>query len=153
MDLHLSCTNPSIVSDNTLPQSNLAAMMFQNIRFEFICDVSINVEQHWHRDLGSVIFWWHDDFFKWKHFPRYWTFVRGIHRSLVNSPHKGQWCGALMFSLICAWINAWVNNREAGDLRHHFAHYDITVMKYQVQASKMFSIIMMNNKTTIQHLG
>ena len=44
----------------------------------------------------------HDDVIKWKHFPRYWPFVRGIHRSPVNSPHKGQWRGALMFSLICA---------------------------------------------------
>ena len=41
----------------------------------------------------------HDDVIKWKHFPRYWPFVRGIHRSPVNSPHKGQWRGALMFSL------------------------------------------------------
>ena len=38
---------------------------------------------------------------KWKHFPHYWPFVRGIHRSPANSPHKGQWRGALMFSLIC----------------------------------------------------
>ena len=42
--------------------------------------------------------------------------------------HKGQWRGALMFRLIWAWINAWVNNREAGDLRRHRADYDITVM-------------------------
>ena len=66
----------------------------------------------------------HDDFVKWKHFPRYWPFVWGIHRSPVNSPHKGQWRRALMFSLICAWINGWVNNLEAGDLRCHLAHYD-----------------------------
>ena len=46
----------------------------------------------------------------------------------VNSPHKGQWRGALMFSLICVWINGWVNNREAGDLRLYRAHYDVTVM-------------------------
>ena len=46
----------------------------------------------------------------------------------VNSPHKGQWRGALMFSLICVWINNWVNNREAGDLRRHRSHYDVTVM-------------------------
>ena len=59
----------------------------------------------------------HDDVIKWNHFPRYWPFVRGIHRSPVNSLHKGQWRGALMFSLICAWINGYVNNREAGDLR------------------------------------
>ena len=46
----------------------------------------------------------HDDVIKWKHFPRHWPFVRGIHRSPVNSPHKGQWRGAVTFSLICAWI-------------------------------------------------
>ena len=70
----------------------------------------------------------HDDVIKWKHFPCYWPFVRGIYRSPVNSPHKRQWRRALMVSLICAWINGWVNNREAGDLRRHRAHYDITAM-------------------------
>ena len=70
----------------------------------------------------------HDDVMKWKHFPRYWPFVRGIHRSPVNSPHKGHWRGALMFSLICIWINGWVNNREAGDLKRHRAHYEVIVM-------------------------
>ena len=70
----------------------------------------------------------HDNVIKWKHFPRYWPFVRGIHRSWGNSPHKGQWRGALMFSLICAWINCWINNREAGDLIRHHAHYDVTVI-------------------------
>ena len=48
--------------------------------------------------------------------------------SPLNSQHKGQWRGALMFSLICAWINAWANNREAGDLRRHRAHYDVIVI-------------------------
>ena len=61
----------------------------------------------------------HDDVIKWKKFPRYWPFVQGIHRSPVNSPHKGQWRGTLMFSLICSWTNGWVNNREAGNLRRH----------------------------------
>ena len=70
----------------------------------------------------------HDDVIKWKHFPRNWPFVWGIHRSPVNSPHKDQWRGALMFSLICAWINGWANNREAGDLRRHRTHYDVTVL-------------------------
>ena len=70
----------------------------------------------------------HDDVIKWKHFPRYWSFVRGLHRWPVNFPHKGQWRGALMFYLICTWINGWVNNREAGDLWRHHAHYDVTVM-------------------------
>ena len=67
----------------------------------------------------------HDDVIKWKHFPRYRPFVLGIHRSPVNSPHKGQWRGTLMFSVICVWINGWVNN---GDLRHYLAHYDVIVM-------------------------
>ena len=70
----------------------------------------------------------HDDVIKWKHFPRYWPFVRGIHRSPVNSPHKGQWRGDLMFSLICVWINGWVNNRETDDLRHYRGHNDVTVI-------------------------
>ena len=68
------------------------------------------------------------DVIKWKHFPHYWPFVRRIHRWPVNSPHKGQWRGALMFSWICAWINGWVNNRDAGDLRRHRAHYDVIVI-------------------------
>ena len=66
---------------------------------------------------------YHDDVIKWEHFPRCWPFVRGIHRYLVTSPHKGQWREALMFSLICVWINGWVKNREAGDLRHYCALY------------------------------
>ena len=70
----------------------------------------------------------HDDVIKWKHFPCYWPFVRGIHRSPVNSPHKGQWRGALVFSLICVWINGWVNNGEAADLRRYCANYDVIVM-------------------------
>ena len=69
----------------------------------------------------------HDDVIKWKLFPRYWPFVWITHRSTVNSPHKGQWRGSLMFTLICARINGWVNNREAGDLRCHHAHYDVIV--------------------------
>ena len=72
----------------------------------------------------------YDDVIKWKHFPRYWTFVQEIRPSLVNSPYKGQWRGALMFSLICAWINAWVNKHEAGDLRRHRTHYDVIVMNF-----------------------
>ena len=68
-----------------------------------------------------------DDVIQWKHFPRYWPFVRGNHRSPVISPHKGQWRGDLIF-LICAWINGWVNNHETGDLRRHRTLYGVTVM-------------------------
>ena len=75
-----------------------------------------------------ITFMVHDDVIKWKHFLRNWPFVQGIHRSLVNSPYKGQWRGALMFSLICVWINGWVNNRKAGDLRCYHVQYDLIVM-------------------------
>ena len=78
--------------------------------------------------LQGWIWVWHDDVIKWKHFPRYWPSVRGIHRSPVNSPHKGQWRGALVFTLIYAWTNGRSHNRDAGDLRCHPAHYDVTVM-------------------------
>ena len=85
----------------------------------------------------DIMLVFHDDVIKWKHFPRYWPFVRGIHQSPVNSLHKGQWRGALMFSLICVWINGWVNNLEAGDLRRYHAHYDVNVMWNDSHASRI----------------
>ena len=73
----------------------------------------------------------------WRHQIEYFSALlalcAGIHQSPVNSPHKGQWRGALMFSLICAWINGWVNTREAGDLWRYRAHYDVTVMELTKQ--------------------
>ena len=85
----------------------------------------------------------HDDVIKWKHFPRYWPFVREIHRPPANFPHKGHWRGVLMFSLICAWINGWVNNREAGDLRHHRAHYDVTLIpRHELHGPPTTGIVM-----------
>ena len=47
----------------------------------------------------------------------------------VISLHKGQWRGALVFSLICAWTNGWANHRDAGDLRRHHTNYDVTLME------------------------
>ena len=84
------------------------------------------LKTHRQVDFGKGYF--HDDVINWKHFPRNWPFVWGIQRSPVNSSHKSQWHEDLMFSLICVWINGWVNNREAGDLRRYSTHYDVTVM-------------------------
>ena len=98
----------------------------------------------------------HDDVIKWKHFPRYWPFVRGIHRSSVNSPHKGQWRGALMFSLICACINGCVNNHGACDLRCPHTHYDVTVMSNencQLQCIACIIIMLLYPMTNITHWG
>ena len=83
-------------------------------RSQGICDHSIGLGNR-----SATHRWVHDDVIWWKHFPRYWPFVREIHRPSGNSHQKGQWRGALMFSLICAWINSWVKDREAGDLRRH----------------------------------
>ena len=73
-----------------------------------------------------------DDVIKWKHFSTLLSLCAG------NSPVTGEFPSqspvtALMFSLICAWINCWVNNRDAGDLRCHGAHYDVTVILSDVQ--------------------
>ena len=78
---------------------------------------------------NGSLFLFHDDVIKWNQLLRYWPFVWGIHRWSVNSPHKVQWRGALVFSLICALTNGWVNNwdRDTGDLRRHRAYYDVTV--------------------------
>ena len=94
----------------------------------------------------------HDDVLKWKHFPHYWPFARWRYQKETfstllaicagNSPvpgHKGQWRGALMFSLFCVWINGWVNNGEAGDLRRYLAHYDVTVVVRGIHRSPVNS--------------
>ena len=95
--------------------------------FSWIKVYGFRLRLHWNLFLGFELVV-HDDVIKRKHFSLYWTFVPGIHRSPLNSPHKGQWRGALMFSLICARINGWLNNGEASDLRRHRAHYDVIVI-------------------------
>ena len=86
-------------------------LLRSNLFFVFFCDGELPTQRFRNDDELSR----RDVVIKWKHFPRYWPFVRGIHRSTVNSPHKSQWRGALMFSFICAQVNGWVNKREAGD--------------------------------------
>ena len=54
---------------------------------------------------------------------------------------KGQWRGALMFSLICAWTNGWAINRDTGDLRRHRAHYDATVLHKRQHRRYLFTAI------------
>ena len=68
----------------------------------------------------------------WRHqmeiFSTLLTLCEGNSPITGEFPHKGQWHRALMFPLICVWINGWVNNRETGDLRRNSAHYDVIVM-------------------------
>ena len=104
----------------------LALLSFVVVWFELILlhnrpDYFICIWDQWH--------WSNDDVIKWQHFPRYWflcgefTGHRWIPRTKASDTEL--WC--LFF--ICAWINGWVNNREAGDLRRHRAHYDVTAME------------------------
>ena len=116
--LHLTPWTQKVSSWESVSVSNIVAKRINKFSWNF----------HDKSDVRHETILKHDDVIKWKHFPCYWPFVRGIHWSLVNSPHKGQWRGALMFSFICVWINDLANNREAGDLRRHRAHNDVIVM-------------------------
>ena len=118
------------------PKYNWNAQILSNALQKITYPASIILPNTWLRSeplsffCALIMVSQHYDVIKRKYFPRYWPFVRGIYRSPVNSPHKGQWRRALVFSLIFVWINGWVNNREAGDLRWHRAHYDVTVINH-----------------------
>ena len=130
-----NCVETQLYYDNTWQWGHMSTMTSQITSCGHIpwrCSrTSVNFRSH-HKDANCIMigryYISHDDVIKWKHFPRYWPFVRGTHRSPVNSQHKGQWRGALMFNLICARINGWVNNCEASDLRRNRAHHDVIVM-------------------------
>ena len=87
---------------------------------------SIIVKQLYAPSITDHVWSW------WRHqmetFSALLGFARGIHRSPVDSPHKGQWHGALMFSLMCASTNDRASNGDAGDLRPHGTHHDVTVI-------------------------
>ena len=59
----------------------------------------------------SILAWWHHQMETLSALLALFEFTG--HRWI--SPTKGQWRGALTLSLICAWTNGWVNNRDAGD--------------------------------------
>ena len=101
----------------------------------FYCSVSLS---RWYMNLGAYCIETPDMAYLpswWRHqmetFSAQLALCAGNSSVPVNSPHKGQWRGALMFFSICVWINGWVNNRKAGDLRRHRGHYGVNVM-YQV---------------------
>ena len=109
------------IQETLLWWMNIAALKFS----------AVSKQITWLTNFTKLLTYWHN--YSWwrpqmETFPRYWPFVRGIHQSPVNSPHKGQWREAFMFSLICIWINDWVNNHKAGDLRRNRARYDVIVM-------------------------
>ena len=92
----------------------------------------------------------------WRHqieaFSALLAICAGIHRWPGNSPRQGQWREALMLSLICASINDSVNNRKAGGLRRHRAHYDVTVMQTTTSWSAVRVVIAWPRVVTILHV-
>ena len=104
----------------TLPPSRWRHLVYE------CCNVQLSSQLgHWLLLIISVIAWWCHQM---DMFSALLALYVGNSPVTVNSPHKGQWRGALRFSLICACTNDRVNNRKAGDLRHHCAHYDGSVM-------------------------
>ena len=81
-----------------------------------------------YQHIGNVTWWRH----QMETFSALLALCAGNSPVPVNSPHEGQWGGALIFSLICARIYDCVNNREAGDLRGHRGHYHVNVMKHML---------------------
>ena len=72
----------------------------------------------------------HDDVIKWKHFPRYWPFVWGIHRSLVNPPQRP------VTRSFDVFFDLRLDKRQSKQSRGcHRAHYDVTVMIYKRHSS------------------
>ena len=80
-----------------------------------------------HEERSHLRLQYHDDAIRWKHFPRYWHFVRGISDrwiSLTKAGDEELWC----FLWSAPWMNGWVNNSEADDLRSHRVHCNVNVM-------------------------
>ena len=145
MEIEVSTFGLSVVAmwvfqnkDAILPLMTISYPQWDFLSYQYR-NKSILWQAYLHSRISCTVMKVHDDVIKWKHFPRYWLFVWGIHWSPVNSTHKGQWRGALILSLICVWTNAWVNNRDAGDLRPNCAHHDVIVMFLCYQWRKFLS--------------
>ena len=98
------------------------------------CSRLKHIQRDYYRDIQVICANWTlcvlSDISWWRHQMEAFSALLALYarHSPVNSPHKSQWRGDLMFFLIWVWINGSVNSREAGDLRRHRAHYDVIVM-------------------------
>ena len=99
--------------------------------------VCYGTKDHWH------IYQHHPKYFTWRHKTETFSALLALYvgNSFVTGDflqHKIQWCQALRFSVICAWINGWVNNCEIGNLGRHRAHYDVILMRSLAPVAKYF---------------
>ena len=133
----LKCVKICQIIQNILPQRFWMATLCSLFLNVYICCWSCIIQKlfrdcekkpyyvinHFSVNVGVfVMLCKHNDGHQMEIFSASLAFVREIHQSPVGSPHKCQWHGALMFSLICAWTNGWANSRDASDLRRHRAH-------------------------------
>ena len=106
-------------------------LIWYNVQF-ILYDIISGPRQPWYWPSSPWTFRPQCEISWWRHqmetFSAVLALCAGNSPGPVNSPHKSKWRGALLFSLIYAWINGWINNREPGDLRHHRGHYDVIVM-------------------------
>ena len=102
---------------------NFCNFQMNNERARFQTNFHRRPQPHKHKYIYTS----HDDVIRWKHLPRYWPFVWGIHRSQRTVMRSFD------VSLICVRIPGWLDNHDAGDLRRHCAHYDVTVIIFHVQ--------------------
>ena len=104
---------------------------------------NIMIQYFWHMDIS---YFWLPGWWALRLSWAWWRHQMGIFSALltlcvVTFPHKNQWCGVLMFSLICAWTNGWVHSPDADDLRHHRAYYDVTVMVITRRMQQCLNVI------------
>ena len=101
----------------------MCAYSSRGVLFVFNFDCTLDRRQVIYSDATRI----HDDVITWKHFPRYWPFVRGIHRSRWIPHSKASDAGLWCFFYL-RLNNGCVNNRKAGVLRRYRAHCDVIVM-------------------------
>ena len=118
----ITCTNADLLTIGLL-ETNFNDVLITKKRKLSLKKMNLKMSA---KHLTSRLWWRH----QMETFSALLAFLWGIQRSLVNSSHKGQWRGALVFPLICTWTNGWVNNRDTGDLRRHWAHFDVMCQWY-----------------------
>ena len=113
------------------------ASMRENKLIEW-CHAVLNSVEINHTGLHA-----HDDVIKWKRFPSYRPFVRGIHRASVDFSHKGQWHGALMFSLN-KWFSKqsrrWWFEMPSHSLWHHCNVHNCCDISKMVKIEELLSL-------------
>ena len=134
---HCSLGDPPLISNvlNVKHNLGIGILSFQiNIILKWTSGDLVDGELGVVQQATSSVRAAHYYVIKWEHFPHYWPFVRGIHRSPVDSPHKGQWRGALVFFLSVPeqTVEQTIETPVIWDAIALIG-YDVTVMRQQLK--------------------